>query len=217
MEVINMKKVGDLITNNSSLMIGGFLGVGTPENIINEIIEQRKEGLIVIGNDTSFVDRGIGKLIAEKLVKKVITSHIGTNPETQKQMIAEECEVELTPQGTLAEKIRAAGVGLGGIFTPTGVGTTVEDGKEVREIDGVKYLFEEPLSADFALLKAKRADSKGNLQYNLTARNFNPIMALAGKTVIVEVEEIVPVGSIDPNQVHTPGVLVDYIVVGGNK
>jgi acetate CoA/acetoacetate CoA-transferase alpha subunit len=217
MEVINMKKVGDLITNNSSLMIGGFLGVGTPENIINEIIEQRKEGLIVIGNDTSFVDRGIGKLIAEKLVKKVITSHIGTNPETQKQMIAEECEVELTPQGTLAEKIRAAGVGLGGIFTPTGVGTTVEDGKEVREIDGVKYLFEEPLSADFALLKAKRADSKGNLQYNLTARNFNPIMALAGKTVIVEVEEIVPVGSIDPNNVHTPGVLVDYIVVGGNK
>jgi acetate CoA/acetoacetate CoA-transferase alpha subunit len=217
MEVINMKKVGDLITNNSSLMIGGFLGVGTPENIINEIIEQRKEGLIVIGNDTSFVDRGIGKLIAEKLVKKVITSHIGTNPETQKQMIAEECEVELTPQGTLAEKIRAAGVGLGGIFTPTGVGTTVEDGKEVRDINGIKYLFEEPLSADFALLKAKRADSKGNLQYNLTARNFNPIMALAGKTVIVEVEEIVPVGSIDPNQVHTPGVLVDYIVVGGNK
>jgi acetate CoA/acetoacetate CoA-transferase alpha subunit len=217
MEVINMKKVGDLITNNSSLMIGGFLGVGTPENIINEIIEQRKEGLIVIGNDTSFVDRGIGKLIAEKLVKKVITSHIGTNPETQKQMIAEECEVELTPQGTLAEKIRAAGVGLGGIFTPTGVGTTVEDGKEVRDINGIKYLFEEPLSADFALLKAKRADSKGNLQYNLTARNFNPIMALAGKTVIVEVEEIVPVGSIDPNNVHTPGVLVDYIVVGGNK
>jgi acetate CoA/acetoacetate CoA-transferase alpha subunit len=217
MEVINMKKVGDLITNNSSLMIGGFLGVGTPENIINEIIEQRKEGLIVIGNDTSFVDRGIGKLIAEKLVKKVITSHIGTNPETQKQMIDEECEVELIPQGTLAEKIRAAGVGLGGIFTPTGVGTTVEDGKEVREINGIKYLFEEPLSADFALLKAKRADSKGNLQYNFTARNFNPIMALAGKTVIVEVEEIVPVGSIDPNHVHTPGVLVDYIVVGGNK
>ena len=217
MEVINMKKVGDLITNNSSLMIGGFLGVGTPENIINEIVEQRKEGLIVIGNDTSFVDKGIGKLIAEKLVKKVITSHIGTNPETQKQMIAEECEVELTPQGTLAEKIRAAGVGLGGIFTPTGVGTTVEDGKEVREINGIKYLFEEPLSADFALLKAKRADSKGNLQYNLTARNFNPIMALAGKTVIVEVEEIVPVGSIDPNHVHTPGVIVDYIVVGGNK
>lgn len=217
MEVINMKKVGDLITNNSSLMIGGFLGVGTPENIINEIIEQRKEGLIVIGNDTSFVDRGIGKLIAEKLVKKVITSHIGTNPETQKQMIANECEVELTPQGTLAEKIRAAGVGLGGIFTPTGVGTTVEDGKEVRNIDGINYLFEKPLSADFALLKAKRADFKGNLQYNLTARNFNPIMALAGKTVIVEVEEIVPVGSIDPNNVHTPGVLVDYIVVGGNK
>jgi acetate CoA/acetoacetate CoA-transferase alpha subunit len=132
-------------------------------------------------------------------------------------MIDEECEVELIPQGTLAEKIRAAGVGLGGIFTPTGVGTTVEDGKEVREINGIKYLFEEPLSADFALLKAKRADSKGNLQYNFTARNFNPIMALAGKTVIVEVEEIVPVGSIDPNHVHTPGVLVDYIVVGGNK
>jgi acetate CoA/acetoacetate CoA-transferase alpha subunit len=217
MEVINLKKVGDLITNNSSLMIGGFLGVGTPENIIDEIIRQKKEGLIVIGNDTSFVDKGIGKLIAKRLVKKVITSHIGTNPETQKQMIANECEVELTPQGTLAEKIRAAGVGLGGIFTPTGVGTTVEDGKEVRNIDGINYLFEKPLSADFALLKAKRADFKGNLQYNLTARNFNPIMALAGKTVIVEVEEIVPVGSIDPNNVHTPGVLVDYIVVGGNK
>ncbi|TGG88924.1 CoA transferase subunit A [Geotoga petraea] len=217
MEVINLKKVGDLITSNSSLMIGGFLGVGTPENIIDEIIRQKKEGLIVIGNDTSFVDKGIGKLIAKRLVKKVITSHIGTNPETQKQMIANECEVELTPQGTLAEKIRAAGVGLGGIFTPTGVGTTVEDGKEVRNIDGINYLFEKPLSADFALLKAKRADFKGNLQYNLTARNFNPIMALAGKTVIVEVEEIVPVGSIEPNNVHTPGVLVDYIVVGGNK
>ncbi|MGM0640886.1 MAG: CoA transferase subunit A [Thermotogota bacterium] len=217
MEVINAKKAADLITNNSSLMIGGFLGVGTPENIIAEIIELKREGLVVIGNDTSFVDKGIGRLVAEKLVKKVITSHIGTNPETQKQMISDECEVELTPQGTLAEKIRAAGVGLGGIYTPTGVGTTVEDGKEVREIDGVKYLFEKPLSADFALLKAKRADYKGNLEYNLTARNFNPIMALAGKTVIVEVEEIVPVGSIDPNNVHTPSVLVDYIVVGGNK
>ena len=217
MEVINAKKAADLITNNSSLMIGGFLGVGTPENIISEIIELKREGLVVIGNDTSFVDKGIGRLIAEKLVKKVITSHIGTNPETQKQMISDECEVELTPQGTLAEKIRAAGVGLGGIYTPTGVGTTVEDGKEVREIDGVKYLFESPLSADFALLKAKRADYKGNLEYNLTARNFNPIMALAGKTVIVEVEEILPIGSIDPNNVHTPSVLVDYIVVGGNK
>lgn len=217
MEVINIKEVGDLITNNSSLMIGGFLGVGTPENIISELIRQRKEGLIVIGNDTSFEDKGMGRLIAEKLVKKVITSHIGTNPETQKQMIDEECIVELIPQGTLVEKIRAAGVGLGGFLTPTGVGTIVEKGKEVREINGIKYLFEEPLSADFALLKAKRADSKGNLQYNFTARNFNPIMALAGKTVIVEVEEIVPVGSIDPNHVHTPGVLVDYIVVGGNK
>lgn len=217
MEVISFKKAGDLITNNSSLMIGGFLGVGTPENIISELIEQRKEALIVIGNDTSFVDKGIGRLIAEKLVKKVITSHIGTNPETQKQMINDECEVILTPQGTLAEKIRAAGVGLGGIFTPTGVGTIVENGKEVREIDGIKYLFEKPLSADFALLKAKRADSKGNLEYNMTARNFNPIMALAAKTVIVEVEEIVPVGSIDPNNVHTPGVLVDYIIVGGDK
>lgn len=214
MKVLSFKDAVELIHEGSILMIGGFLGCGTPDMLIDELIASGKGEFTVIANDTAFPDKGIGKLIVERRVKKVIASHIGTNPETQRQMIEKELEVELVPQGTLAERVRAGGVGLGGILTPTGVGTVVEDGKQKIVIADKEYLLELPLRADYALLKAKRADYYGNLQFSLTARNFNPLMAMAAEKVIVEVEEIVPVGSIPPDSVHIPGVLVDYVVVG---
>ena len=214
MKVIKKEEAIALINDESTLMIGGFLGCGTPEKLIDELIASGKKGFTVIANDTAFPDKGIGKLIVSKLVNKVIASHIGTNPETQRQMIEGELEVELVPQGTLAERVRAGGVGLGGILTPTGVGTVVEDGKQKVVIADKEYLLELPLRADYALLKAKRADYYGNLEFSLTARNFNPLMAMAAENVIVEVEEIVPVGSIPPDSVHIPGVLVNYVVVG---
>lgn len=215
MKVISYDEAVELLKPGITVMIGGFLGVGTPEGIIDKIVERNIGELTVIGNDTAFEDRGIGKLVKNRLCKKVIVSHIGTNPETQKQMISGELEVELVPQGTLAERVRAGGAGLGGILTPTGVGTLVENGKRVIEIDGKKYLLELPLRADVALIKAKKCDYYGNLVYNLTATNFNPLMAMAADLVVVEVEEIIPVGSIGPDEVKTPGVLVDYVVVGG--
>ncbi|MBO8167349.1 MAG: branched-chain amino acid dehydrogenase [Thermotogae bacterium] len=214
MKVLSSKDAIEMISEGSILMIGGFLGCGTPEKLIDELIASGKKSFTVIANDTAFPDKGIGKLIVSKLVNKVIASHIGTNPETQRQMIEGELEVELVPQGTLAERVRAGGVGLGGILTPTGVGTVVEDGKQKVVIADKEYLLELPLRADYALLKAKRADYYGNLEFSLTARNFNPLMAMAAENVIVEVEEIVPVGSIPPDSVHIPGVLVNYVVVG---
>lgn len=217
MKVITASEAANIVADNSSVMIGGFLGCGTPDKIIAEMINIGKKNLEIIGNDSSFVDKGIGRLIANKMVKIVRVSHIGTNPETQKQMIEKEIEVELIPQGTLAERVRAAGVGLGGILTPVGVGTVVEEGKKVMEIDGVKQILETPISADYALIKARTADQLGNLVYSLTARNFNPLMAMAAKTVIAEVDEILPVGCLSPDSIHTPGVLIDYIVVGGRK
>ncbi len=217
MKIIQAIEVVDLIGDGSTIMIGGFLGCGSPDGIIDELISNRKKAFTIITNDTAFPDKGVGKLIVARGAKKVIASHIGTNPETQRQMIEKEIEVELVPQGTLVEKIRAGGIGLGGILTPTGVGTTVENAKQKITVDGKDYLLELPLRADFDLIKAKRADSYGNLQFALTARNFNPIMALAADKVIVEVEEIVPVGSISPDDVHLSGVFVDYVIVGGRK
>ena len=200
------------IPDAASLMIGGFMGVGTPERLIDELVRQGKRDLTVIANDTAMVGRGIGKLITAKLVRKVIASHIGLNPETQQKMLSGEMEVELVPQGTLIERIRAAGYGLGGILTPTGVGTVVEQGKRKLEVDGREYLLETPLAADFALVEAFLADYLGNLTYALTARNFNPVIAMATKTVIVDAEHIVPVGTISPDHVMTPAPLVDYLV-----
>lgn len=211
-KVISIDEAVELLKPGMTIMIGGFLGVGTPEKLIDKIVEKRINNLVVIANDTAMPDRGIGKLIVNKLCKKVIVSHIGTNPETQRQMINGELEVELVPQGTLAERIRAGGAGLGGILTPTGVGTVVEEGKRVIEINGKKYLLELPLKADIALIKAKKCDYYGNLVYNLTATNFNPIMAMAADIVIAEVEEVVPVGALNPDEIKTPGVLVDYVV-----
>ena len=200
------------IPDGASLMIGGFLGVGSPHRIIAELVRQGRKQLTVIANDTARPGVGIGLLIDSKLVRKVIVSHIGTNPETQRQIIANELEAELCPQGSLAERIRAAGYGLGGVLTPTGLGTTVAEGKTTIEVDGQDFLLETPVKADFALIAAKRCDYNGNLEYALTARNFNPIMAMTGTTVIAEPVEIVPVGVIPPDDVVTPHVLVDHII-----
>ena len=200
------------ISDGASLMIGGFMGGGSPHALIDEIVRQGPRLLTVIANDTARPGMGIGKLIDAGLVKKVITSHIGTNPKTQQLMIDGMLEVELVPQGTLAERIRAGGFGLGGVLTPTGVGTLVAEGKRTLDVDGQTYLVETALKADFALVAARRADYDGNLEYALTARNFNPLMAMAGRTTIAEAEQIVPVGSIAPDAVVTPGALVHFLV-----
>jgi acetate CoA/acetoacetate CoA-transferase alpha subunit len=203
------------LTHGMTIMIGGFLCVGTPEGLVDEVLAKGSKDLTVIGNDTGFPERGIGKLIVAKRVKKAVASHIGTNPETGRQMHAGETEVVLVPQGTLAEQVRAAGAGLGGVLTPTGVGTVVAEGKQKLTIDGKEYLLELPLFADFALIKAHKADEKGNLVYRRAARNFNPLMAMAAKVVVAEVEEVVPVGAIDPDEVMTPGLFVTYVVRAG--
>ena len=213
-KVITDAEAAKLIQDGMSVMIGGFLKCGSPRRVIEKLLENGTKNLTIIANDTSFVDSDKGKLVAHKRVKKAIVTHIGMNPETGRQMHDGEIAVELVPQGTLAERIRAGGAGLGGILTPTGVGTVVEKGKQVIEVDGKKYLLEKPLKADIALIYADKADKYGNLGYYGTTRNFNTVMALAGSTVIVEAEEYID-GSLDPNEVVVPGVLVDYIVVKG--
>jgi len=200
------------IPEGASLMVGGFMGVGTPERLMDELVRQGRRNLTVIANDTAMPGVGIGKLVSAGLLRKVIASHIGLNPETQKKMIAGEIEVDLVPQGTLIERIRCAGYGLGGVLTPTGVGTVVEEGKRKLDVDGREYLLETALHADFALVQAFLADYLGNLTYVLTARNFNPVIAMAATTVIADAEHIVPVGMISPDQVITPAPLVDYLV-----
>jgi len=196
------------------IMIGGFLDTGTPEALVDVLIEQKVKNLTVIANDTAFPEQGIGKLVVNRQVARVIVSHIGTNPETGRQMNAGELKVDLTPQGTLAERIRSGGAGLGGVLTPTGVGTIVGEGKEQIVSQGKTYLLELPLKADIALIKAWKADKYGNLIYNRAARNFNPLMAMAADFVIAEAEEILEVGSLDPDQVMTPGACVDMIIQG---
>jgi acetate CoA/acetoacetate CoA-transferase alpha subunit len=212
MKTIELDKAVAAIPDNATLMIGGFMGAGTPPRLIDELVRQGKRNLVVIANDTAMPGVGIGKLIDAKLVRKVIVSHIGTNPETQRQMIAKETDVELVPQGTLIERIRARGFGLGGVLTKTGVGTVVEAGKQKVAVDGEDYLLEKPLAADFALVNAFLADYQGNLTYVLTARNFNPVIAMAADTVIVEAEHIVPVGLVAPDHVVTPAPVVDYLI-----
>lgn len=212
MKTIALKDAVAMIPDGASLMIGGFMGVGTPERLIEELVRQGKRNLTVIANDTAMPGRGIGKLVSAGLIGRTVASHIGLNPETQQQMIAGKMVVDLIPQGTLIERIRAGGFGLGGILTPTGVGTVVEEGKRRIEIDGKSYLLETALRADFALVHAFLADYLGNLAYALTARNFNPVIAMAGNTVIVTAEHIVPVGVIAPDHVMTPAPIVDYII-----
>ncbi|MGD9918390.1 MAG: CoA transferase subunit A [Paenirhodobacter sp.] len=206
-------EAAERIPDGASLLIGGFMGVGTPERLIDALVARGARDLTVIANDTARPHQGIGKLVVARAVSRVVTSHIGLNPETQKQMIAGELEVELVPQGTLIERIRSGGMGLGGVLTPTGLGTAVEEGKQIVEVDGKRFLLEKPITADFALVAAWQADYVGNLAYMLTAHNFNPIIAMAARTVIAEPESIVPTGVIPPDAVKTPGVLVDHLVL----
>lgn len=211
-KAISLAAAVEMIPDGASIMIGGFMGVGNPHRLIAEMVRQGRKHLTLIANDTARPKVGIGLLIDAKLVRRLIASHIGTNPETQRQMIAGDIEVELCPQGTLAERIRAGGYGLGAVVTATGLGTSAADGKRTVEIEGRTFLLELPIRSDFALLGAKRSDYRGNLDYALTARNFNPIMAMAATTVIAEPDEIVPTGVIPPDDVVTPHVLVHHIV-----
>ncbi len=215
-KVISVKEAADMVKEGMTIMVGGFLANGTPERIIDALVEKNVKNLTLICNDTGFPDKGVGKMVVNKQFKKMIASHVGTNPETANQMNSGETEVVLTPQGTLAEKIRCGGNGLGGFYTPTGIGTEVAEGKEVREINGKEYLFETPLRADVALLKASVVDKKGNMIFNKTMKNFNPMMATAADLVIVEADKIVEVGEINPEHVMCSGIFVDYIV-GGDK
>jgi acetate CoA/acetoacetate CoA-transferase alpha subunit len=212
MKTIQPSNAADLIPDGATLLIGGFMGAGTPSRLIDALVELGKRNLTVIANDTARPGIGIGKLIDAKLVSRIVTSHIGTNPETQRQLIAGEVQVELVPQGTLVERIRAGGFGLGGVLTQTGLGTLAAEGKRTIDIDGRTFLLELPLRADFSLISARRADYLGNLEYALTSRNFNPIMAMASDTVIAEAGDVVPVGVIPPDAVMTPHVLIHYLV-----
>jgi acetate CoA/acetoacetate CoA-transferase alpha subunit len=212
MRTVSCADAVKMIPDGATLMIGGFMGVGTPERLIDELVRQNKRNLIVIANDNAVPGRGIGKLVDAGLISRTVASHIGLNPETQRQMHAGTMAVDLVPQGTLIERIRAAGYGLGGVLTPTGVGTVVEEGKKRIEVEGRPFLLETALRADFALVQAMLADYLGNLSYALTARNFNPVIAMAAGTVIVDAEHIVPVGVISPDHVVTPAPVVDYLI-----
>lgn len=213
-KIITAEEAAKLVKDGSVVMIGGFMSVGTPEIIVDALIDYGTKDLTVIANDAGTPTTGIGKLVAEKRVKKLIASHIGLNPEMGRQMSAGESEVELLPQGSMAEMIRAGGAGLGGVLTPTGLGTDVEKGKQTVEVEGKKFLLERALKADVALIRGTIVDKAGNVFYNATTRNFNPMMATAADIVIVAAEKIVEVGEIDPNYVMTPYIFVDYIVGG---
>ncbi len=215
MKSVSVEEAVALIPNGASIMVGGFMGVGTPERLLDELVRQRKSGLSLICNDAAVPAKGVGKLFDAAQVSRMIGTHIGLNPKAQQQMLARQTDIDLIPQGTFVERIRAGGCGLGGVLTPTGVGTTVEEGKQRIEVNGKSFLLETALRADFALIHAFLADYLGNLAYALTARNFNPVMAMAADTVIVTAENIVPVGVIAPDHVVTPGPLVDYLVANG--
>ncbi len=216
-KIVSMEEALSHIKDGMTVMIGGFLGCGSPHRIIGELVKNGVKDLTLISNDTAFPDKGIGQMIVKKQFKKIIVSHIGTNRETGRQMNEGELEVVLVPQGTLAEQIRAGGAGFGGFYTPTGVGTIVEEGKEKKTFNGRDYILELPLRADVALIAGAKADEFGNVVYDSTALNFNHVIATAADTVILEVEEVVKVGDIDPHHVKTPGIFVDYIVNGGAK
>jgi 3-oxoacid CoA-transferase subunit A len=204
------------IADNATIMLGGFGLCGIPENCIAALLKKGVKGLTCISNNAGVDDFGIGLLLKSRQVKKMISSYVGENAEFERQLLSGELEVELIPQGTLAERVRAGGAGIPAFFTPAGVGTEVAIGKETRVFDGKTYLMEQWLKADFSIVKAWRGDASGNLMYKGTARNFNPMMATAGKITIAEVEELVNVGELDPNHVHTPGIFVHRIFQGKN-
>jgi acetate CoA/acetoacetate CoA-transferase alpha subunit len=215
MKPVSAEEAVAMIPNGATVMVGGFMGVGTPERLLDEVVRQKKSELTIIANDAAVPGRGVGKLFDASLVATLTASHIGLNPKAQEQMMARKVAVNLVPQGTFVERIRAGGSGLGGVLTPTGVGTIVDEGKEQIKIDGKPFLIEKALRAQFALVHAFLADYLGNLSYALTARNFNPIMAMAADTVIVTADHIVPVGVIAPDHVVTPAPLVDYLIANG--
>ena len=200
------------IKDGMTIMVGGFLANGTPETIIDALVESGVKDLTLICNDTAYPDRGVGKLLVNRQLKKLIVSYIGATPQASEQMNAGEIEIEFVPQGTLAERVRAGSCGLGGILTPTGLGTVVEEGKQIINVDGKDYLLEKPLHADVALIGASIGDKDGNLLYKGTSQNFNPLMAGAADLVIAEVKELVEPGEIAPESIHTPSILVDYIL-----
>ena len=208
---LSAKEAINLIKDGSTIMVGGFLSCGAPDVLVDELVRQKKTGLTMISNDTTYPDADKGKLIVNKQIKKLITSHIGTNPETGKQMHSGELEVELVPMGTLIERIRAKGTGLGGILTPTGVGTVIEENKQTMVVDGKKFIFEKPIGADYALIYGTKVDKFGNVSFFGTTRNLNTVMATAADTVIVQADELVD--CLDPNEVVIPGLFIDYIVV----
>lgn len=212
-KLITLQNASGFFRDGMTIMVGGFMGVGTPPRLVEALLGSGVRDLTLIANDTAFVDTGIGPLIVNGRVSKVIASHIGTNPETGRRMIAKEMEVQLVPQGTLIEQIRCGGAGLGGFLTPTGVGTVVEDGKQTLQLDGRTWLLERPLRADLALIRAHRADLLGNLTYQLSARNFNPLIALAADITLVEPDEMVATGDLMPDQIVTPGAVIDHIVI----
>lgn len=211
-KAISAEKLSALFKDGMTIMVGGFLANGTPERIIDELVKSGVKDLTLIANDTSYPDRGCGRLIANHQVKKLITSHIGTNPMTGDQMNTGELVIEFSPQGTLAERVRAGGAGLGGVLTPTGLGTVIEEGKQKIEIDGEVFLLEKPIRADFAFIKGSVGDEFGNLIYKGTTQNFQPLMAMAADCVVAEIEEIHPIGQIPMEQIHTSGIFVDYIL-----
>ena len=215
MRAVSVEEAVAMIPAGASVMVGGFMGVGTPERLLDEVVRQQKSRLSLISNDAAVPGKGVGKLFDATLVSRLTASHIGLNPKAQQQMLANQLAVDLVPQGTFVERIRAGGCGLGGVLTPTGVGTSVAEGKRQVEVNGATYLLETALRAQFALVHAFLADYLGNLSYALTARNFNPIMAMAADTVIVTAEHIVPVGVIAPDHVVTPAPLVDYLITNG--
>jgi 3-oxoacid CoA-transferase subunit A len=214
--VKNAKEAINGLSDGMTLMLGGFGLCGIPENTINELVSSNVKGLTCISNNAGVDDFGLGLLLKKHQIKKMISSYVGENKEFERQLLSGELEVELNPQGTLAERIRAGGAGIPAFFVPAGVGTEVAIGKEIREFNGKQYLMERGLTADFSIVKAWKGDAYGNLVYRETANNFNNMMATAGKITIAEVEEIVPVGELNPNQIHTPGIFVQRIFKAEN-
>ncbi len=202
------------IPDGATIMVGGFGLCGNPENLIQALHRKGVKDLVLVSNNCGTTDLGLGVLLQARQIRKIVASYVGENREFERQYLSGELEVELVPQGTLAERIRAGGAGIGGFYTPTGVGTTVAEGKETRTLAGREYLLELPLRADFALLRACRADPWGNLQFHETTRNFQPMMAAAARVTVVEAEELVPLGGIDPDAIHTPGIYVQRLVAG---
>ncbi len=212
--VANAKEATKDIKDNMTLMLGGFGLCGIPENSISELVDMNVAGLTCISNNAGVDDFGLGLLLQKKQIKKMISSYVGENDEFERQMLSGELEVDLIPQGSLAERCRAGGAGVPAFYTPAGYGTEVAEGKEVRVYNGKPHILEEALTADFAIVKAWKGDTAGNLVFKATARNFNPMMAMAGKITIAEVEELVPEGELDPNFIHTPGIFVQRIFQG---